>query len=96
MMPRPRVRKNGVPDEMEIVWSPMEVAVVVLLLGSIVGFGSWLAVGQIALGREMGETRGAVETIQREMDVRVQKANEEHARYMTRDEFNAWVEGGKR
>lgn len=95
-MPRPRIKENGRPGELEIFWSPLEVAVVVLLLSVGIGFGSWVAITQIALGREIGEVSGELRSLKNELDVRATKAQEEHEHFMTREEFQAWVEGGRR
>jgi hypothetical protein len=59
-------------------WSAVEVAVISVLLAAVIGFGGWIAVGQMELSREIGETRVDVQGLRGELSVRVSKADESH------------------
>jgi len=91
LMPRPRIRKNGVPGESEITWSAMEVAVASVLLTGVIGFGAWISAVQIVTARSLAEVGGDVRALRNELAARVEMADKQHAMYQKRlDDMEQW------
>jgi len=67
-VPKPRIKRNGIPGEFELVWSSAEITFAGVLLSAVLGFGAFITVTQIALGREMSSTTERVKAVEKQSD----------------------------
>lgn len=84
-----KIVPNGEPGVFERKLGSMEIVWRTALLGAILGFGSWLALGQIEMGKEIVETRGDVQSIHVEIGLRVEQRDKEHAQLVAADAATA-------
>jgi hypothetical protein len=84
-MRRTRMVNGEQPGVYVMERSPMEIAIVGVLLSGVLGFGAWTVINQIALGRELVETRGDVKAIHSEIAIRVEQRDREHAELVQAD-----------
>lgn len=89
-MKRTRIVPNGKPGVYEMERSPLEVGLYVSAFGVIVAFLAWLAIGQIALGRELASKSGEsgdVKKIRSDLDSFIQSTNDERKNLLTIQAF---------
>jgi hypothetical protein len=80
---------NGDPEQPGVYTmerSPMEVGLYAAAFGVIVAFLAWLAVGQIAQGRELSSLSADVRAIHGEITIRAAQRDAEHVASVKTDE----------
>lgn len=80
-----RMVNGGKPGVYTMERSPLEIAVVSVLLAASLGFGGWLTVSQIQLGRELSTMGGDLRSIHAELAMRVVQRDREHSELVQAD-----------
>jgi len=82
---RPTRMVNGSPGVYTMERSPLEIAVVCVLLTASLGFGGWITVSQILLGRELSTVSSDIRAIHSEIAMRVEQGDKVHSALIQAD-----------
>jgi len=88
-MRRTKIVPNGEPGAYEMERSPLEVAIICVLLTAVIGFGGWNALTTVQLGRELSVLGGDVKSLHVEIALRVAQRDREHDQLVMADDAAA-------